>query len=780
MGKLALALQEAHAKGVVHRDLKPSNVMIKKTGQKAPVIVDFGLAHQLNAGGMRLTQTGQAMGTPYYMAFEQGKGDLAAIGPPCDIYALGVILYELLTGVVPFDGPNPMVVIAQILTTEAAPPSTHRLDLDPRLEAVCLKAMARKIDDRYPSMAALAAALTEFLKATSERAVSPAPAAPSAEPQVRTGRPGSTGSESLLRNLLKDIDTEGTTATESSRAVKTRNAGSEPAPARVPEPDDTSEEAPVPWLNIDEILSSDEGIIGASIVALLLLFLIMFLAFGIKEIVSGTTAEVAVGTAAEREPAGARVQNLASRGAVTGKPKMSPPVPNVPPAPAPKPSDYGPLRSQPVPGPVVVNRPEPPNPLAMPSPPKGVLQPDAKRPEPAPTPQPRNPDALRSSLTQFLTHLNQATFPTQPDMRVVQAEALKGGEEASRDIGTGGDLKAHLGNLRKGIDTLTKGSLGNPGNLSSLDIASRELEKAFEEFSGDHPPPEFLTTRLAGITLKLIPAGEFMMGSSEEDKDAYNREMVNGQKHRVRITRPFYLSVTEVTRGQFRAVTGQIPVQIEVLKPEKDPVFRIEYDEGSDEHPVANVTFYDAVNFCNALSRKEGFPLFYRVEGLRVEVIDWRGVGYRLPTEAEWEYSCRAGSTALYSFGDDPKTAGGFAWISRRTYHPVSGKHMKTHQVGRKLPNGFGLYDMHGNVEEWCGDYFSDSYYSNSPVVDPVGPPVNDSVGLLDSTNYRVVRGGWKPSKDWLARSAYRDFWRPNWSHDQLGFRVARSRSGAK
>ena len=173
IGKLALALQEAHAKGVVHRDLKPSNIMIKQTGPKAPVIVDFGLAQQVNRGGMRLTRTGQAIGTPYYMSVEQVNGELDAIGPGCDIYALGVILYELLAGQVPFDGPNPMVVISRILTKQATPPSTLRPDLDPRLEAICLKAMAKEIGDRYTSMAELAVALTDYLKSPATASSSP-------------------------------------------------------------------------------------------------------------------------------------------------------------------------------------------------------------------------------------------------------------------------------------------------------------------------------------------------------------------------------------------------------------------------------------------------------------------------------------------------------------------------------------------------------------------------------------------------------------------------------
>ncbi len=122
VGKLALALQEAHTQKVTHRDLKPSNVMIKKTGQKRePVIVDFGLARRDNPQDQRLTRTGQVMGTLSYMAPEQVRGDLKTIGPACDIYALGVILYELLTGRLPFNDSG-LAVAAQILAEVPLPP----------------------------------------------------------------------------------------------------------------------------------------------------------------------------------------------------------------------------------------------------------------------------------------------------------------------------------------------------------------------------------------------------------------------------------------------------------------------------------------------------------------------------------------------------------------------------------------------------------------------------------------------------------------------------------
>lgn len=160
--KLARALDEAHRRGVVHRDLKSSNVMINQRGE--PVIMDFGLARWVEEEEHgRLTRTGEVLGSPAYMSPEQVAGDVAAIGPACDIYSLGVILYELLTGHLPFEGTTPSV-LARVLTQDPPPPTAHRPDLDPRLTAICAKAMARQVADRYATMGEFAAALAGYLQ----------------------------------------------------------------------------------------------------------------------------------------------------------------------------------------------------------------------------------------------------------------------------------------------------------------------------------------------------------------------------------------------------------------------------------------------------------------------------------------------------------------------------------------------------------------------------------------------------------------------------------------
>ena len=192
--KISAALVEAHELGIVHRDLKPSNVMLDVRGE--PIVMDFGLARRINTGdNARITQSGAILGTPAYMSPEQVQGDPNLIGPGCDIYSLGVMFYQFLTGQLPFQGPM-MMVFAQIISQEPPSPSELRPDVDPELERICLKMMAKEIPQRYSSMREVVSAITDYIKS---------------EPNSRSSAdlksaPGSTGS--LLNQRSEPLQTD--------------------------------------------------------------------------------------------------------------------------------------------------------------------------------------------------------------------------------------------------------------------------------------------------------------------------------------------------------------------------------------------------------------------------------------------------------------------------------------------------------------------------------------------------------------------------------------------
>jgi hypothetical protein len=194
--KVALALAAAHARGIIHRDLKPANIMFDRE-RKDVIVMDFGLARGPRVGDTHATRSGVIMGTPAYMAPEQARGDSKAVGPAGDIFSLGVILYELLTGAPPFTG-TATEVMGQILHVDPRPPSSRRPGVDPRLEAACLKAMARDPAARFTSMKAFAAALEAVLRGPA------GPGAAAETPRDEAKRPGADSLNDLFTALSAD------------------------------------------------------------------------------------------------------------------------------------------------------------------------------------------------------------------------------------------------------------------------------------------------------------------------------------------------------------------------------------------------------------------------------------------------------------------------------------------------------------------------------------------------------------------------------------------------
>lgn len=220
-----------------------------------------------------------------------------------------------------------------------------------------------------------------------------------------------------------------------------------------------------------------------------------------------------------------------------------------------------------------------------------------------------------------------------------------------------------------------------------------------------------------GMKLKLIPAGSFQMGSDDGEPD-------EKPVHEVRITRPFYLGVYEVTNVQWKTVMGSVPSNWK-----------------NDEWPVGQITWTQAEEFCKQLSILPAEKAAGRV--------------YRLPTEAEWEYACRAGTATHFSFGQDGGRLSDYAWFGGNAGN-------QTHPVGQKKPNPWGLYDMHGNAWEWCSDWYHS--YPVSVVSDPIGPA---------GSSARVSRGGGWRFDVGSCRSARRDSKDPSYHDDARGLRVA-------
>jgi formylglycine-generating enzyme required for sulfatase activity len=258
-----------------------------------------------------------------------------------------------------------------------------------------------------------------------------------------------------------------------------------------------------------------------------------------------------------------------------------------------------------------------------------------------------------------------------------------------------------------------------------------------------------------GMKLTLIPAGEFWMGSPMSEA---NREPHEGPQHLVRITKPFYMGVRETTVGSFRAFVQATGYQTLAEKgagamrygPNGETVtdsnctWKTPGWALADDQPVVCVSRADALAFCDWLSKKEKKV-------------------YRLPTEAEWEYACRAGTTTPYHFGNTMSS-------ERATYNPnprpmagIGPLRIPSLKVGLYSPNAFGLHDMHGNVWEWCADWYDPKYYELCPTDDPKGPATG---------NLAVMRGGGFEVGPAQCRSAFRFPIPPDMRHIVIGFRV--------
>jgi len=281
--------------------------------------------------------------------------------------------------------------------------------------------------------------------------------------------------------------------------------------------------------------------------------------------------------------------------------------------------------------------------------------------------------------------------------------------------------------------------------LKANDPEAQNLQRKIEKLT--------TITTANGTKLRRIPGGRFYMGS--HDSDVYLRNNEHPQ-HRVIIPSNFFIGVYPVTQKQFQ----------ELMQ------FNPSLASENEDCPADGVTWFSAVEFCNKMSEAESLQPYYSLKAVRrrangsieyanVSVLD--GDGFRLPTEAEWEYACRAGSITPWCFGDQVLDVGEYAW-----YYDNSS--MESHPVGQRKPNAWGLFDMHGNVMEWCYDWYNELHYQQCAEEEesPTGPAEGTA---------KVLRGGaWQFGAE-ATRSAYRNNSAPDAVAGVIGFRICRNAS---
>jgi len=250
--------------------------------------------------------------------------------------------------------------------------------------------------------------------------------------------------------------------------------------------------------------------------------------------------------------------------------------------------------------------------------------------------------------------------------------------------------------------------------------------------AGDVVPGRMRTE--SGVEMVVVPSGWFVMGDGKGEADE--------KPHRVRVS-SFCMDRLPVTQEEYERITGENPSKWRGRK-----------------NPVEQMRWSDAVRYCNARSRLEGLRPCY---DLKTWKCDFSADGYRLPTEAEWEYACRAGTRTRYSFGNDPVKLPQYGWFKDNSAG-------RPRPAGQKVPNPWGLFDMHGNVWEWCNDFYGADYYSGSPERDPRGPASGET---------RVLRGGCWMSGAGECRSSCRRHENPAYAdicfgYDIYGFRCVK------
>ncbi|MFC1606981.1 SUMF1/EgtB/PvdO family nonheme iron enzyme [Candidatus Latescibacterota bacterium] len=661
------ALSYAHKHGIVHRDLKPDNIMLDVNG--LAIVTDFGIARA--AMGAKLTQTGSVIGTPRYMSPEQARG--TDIDGRSDIYAMGVLLYQLATGSLPFQATDAASLMYMHVHEVPEPPDVRNADVPDWLRDIILKCLAKNPDDRFGDAHDLAEALAQHQK-------------------VKITKTALAGAEKRKTGLWLGLAAAviiiaGGLFFWQQTAQKKAIEQAELMKQQTPPPQPVQQQPPAESVSKDDLAFQQAQMTNTkqSYETYIRLFPGGAYIDEANELITDFEKKEAERIQAAQQQAEQQAeQRNRDREAQTERDRQEA---------------------------------------------EQRLKAEQESKDNAAYQQALMVNSKQSYET-YLTLYSEGLHVQEARQKIadLSAQASETQKQKASVEGQRDDQAYELALNTNTPQSYNSYLMSYPSGRHSTEakgkIADFESKSTFNE-----------NVRLGlsqyNIQLLAIAGGNFMMGSANgggEEKPVH-KITVDG----------FQMSMTEITQNQYNAIMGDNP----------------SYNKEFDTNPVERVSWFEAIEFCNKLSAKLKLDPCYNTN---TGAYDMSKNGFRLPTEAEWEFSCRSGSGTDYYTGDDQRAMATAGWFAGNSSD-------KSQRVGRKTANAWGLRDMHGNVWEWCNDWYGKDYYKSAPEQNPPGP---------SSGSDRVIRGGsWIESAKGC-RSARRKGFNPKKDYSDIGFRIVR------